>query len=350
MRLFSVFFFLVLFSTTLKAQYLFEGYVDKTIWKGRVYLSLIEDYRQIEGIYDEQIITQVSTDSTGYFRIEGDQLESKNRLYKLHVDNCSSNKEESNHVLGHCLTSRQILFIANCSDTIQFPMSLDREIFCDIKSSNPVTSILFDIDALKEEMSYAFSEFRSKTNRKLNTKKWFQTLQDFGESTEEPLAEIYIYQFLSDRGKQFHDYYLKDIQDNEYYDELLFRLESKYLNSNYYTQYKSELASDRVKGNSNDLTSLDWEIILAIGLIISISLNIWLLFKRPKKKRSSVSKSREQLTAQENKILELLLQNKTNKEIAKEFFVSVSTVKSHTNSIYKKLQVASRQELISKFN
>ncbi len=56
------------------------------------------------------------------------------------------------------------------------------------------------------------------------------------------------------------------------------------------------------------------------------------------------------LTQQEQRILELLLENKTNKEIAQEIFVSVSTVKTHTNNLYKKLKVRSRDEVKLLFN
>lgn len=51
------------------------------------------------------------------------------------------------------------------------------------------------------------------------------------------------------------------------------------------------------------------------------------------------------LTQQEQKIAQLICQDKSNKEIADELFVSVSTVKSHINNIYKKLNVQSRDEL-----
>ncbi|MGK0379614.1 MAG: DNA-binding CsgD family transcriptional regulator, partial [Patiriisocius sp.] len=50
------------------------------------------------------------------------------------------------------------------------------------------------------------------------------------------------------------------------------------------------------------------------------------------------------LSNQEEKVLALILENKTNKEIASALFVSVSTVKTHINNIYKKRNVSSRQE------
>ena len=52
---------------------------------------------------------------------------------------------------------------------------------------------------------------------------------------------------------------------------------------------------------------------------------------------------------QEQVVLDHLLKNKTNKDIAEALFLSVSTVKSHTNNIYKKLNVQSRDDAKSLF-
>jgi len=51
----------------------------------------------------------------------------------------------------------------------------------------------------------------------------------------------------------------------------------------------------------------------------------------------------KKLTQQEKKILDLILQDKTNKEIASLLFCSVSTIKTHINNLYKKIDVDSRE-------
>lgn len=53
------------------------------------------------------------------------------------------------------------------------------------------------------------------------------------------------------------------------------------------------------------------------------------------------------LSRRESDVLLLLAQQKTVPQIADELYVSQATVKSHTNSIYKKLQVHSRKELLA---
>ena len=55
------------------------------------------------------------------------------------------------------------------------------------------------------------------------------------------------------------------------------------------------------------------------------------------------------LTSKEVLVLRLLAESKTNKEIAAELYVELSTVKTHVNNIYSKLAVSNRKEARSKY-
>jgi DNA-binding CsgD family transcriptional regulator len=52
------------------------------------------------------------------------------------------------------------------------------------------------------------------------------------------------------------------------------------------------------------------------------------------------------LSEREEEVTRLLIQGKTNKEIAEQLFISVNTIKSHIKSIYKKLGVGNRIQLM----
>lgn len=332
-------------------QHVFNGHIDTERWQKDVYLSVIDDYRTIRSINDEQIISKVSADSTGFFEFRGDQLEAEPRIYKLHVDNCTSSTQIENHFDGHCSDSQDIIFIAKSTDTITFPLSFDAQMFCDIVSTNPRTAAFIKVDSIKEEMRFAYSEFRSKANRELNNKKWFKRLQDFGTSLDEPLAELYVYSFLSDRSNSIHEYYLKDLTSNSYYDDLLVRLQSRYPNSSYTKQYEAELNSDKLIANPEQInTNFNWYYLIIPVLILSLLLNILLYNRSRNTSKKYLDKTKSQLTKQEQNVLELLLQEKSNKDIAESLFVSVSTIKTHVNNIYKKLNVNSREEINSLFN
>ncbi|NMM47638.1 response regulator transcription factor [Flammeovirgaceae bacterium KN852] len=55
------------------------------------------------------------------------------------------------------------------------------------------------------------------------------------------------------------------------------------------------------------------------------------------------------LTSQEEKVAELMIDNKSNKEIASELFISLNTVKTHIRNLYAKLEVSNRTEFMEKF-
>lgn len=344
-----ILFFMAVMGT--KAQYAFSGYVDNDRWHENVYLSVIEDYRKLFGVYSEQIIAKIKTDSLGRFVFRGNQLDTKNKIYRIHVDSCPDNEQEANHFNGHCEDSKEVLFIASNKDTISFPFSFGSQMFCSIESTNQKSNLFVKIDSLREEMRFDFAQYRSEASRKLNNKKWFTTLHEFGKQLNEPLGELYIYAFLSDRSNRLHDYYIEDLKTNAYYDDLLTRLTAQYPNSLYTRQYKAELNSDKFIISEDDTsTRFNWTALLYIALAISLLINFWFLLKQKKQPNNRTEDPKAQLTKQEQNILNLLLDNKSNKEIADTLFVSLSTVKTHVNNIYRKLNVQSRSEIKNLFS
>lgn len=336
--------FLCLYSFS-HAQYRFQGQIAEHVDGKTIYLSIIEDYRKLSRISLDQVIKKTSVDSLGQFTFEGNNLSPENRIYRIHVDGCADDALNSNHFFGSCEYSRSILFIANSRDTISFPTSFADEVLCEITSTNSKSAAFLDIDILKEEMAFDFTDFRSAASRKLNSKKWFNKLQDFGENLDEPLAELYIFDVLSDKRNDTYSYYLNDVENNDYYEGLQRRLESKYPNTEFTEQYIKELSIDRQLAFQGNDGFAYWKWILASLLILSLLLNFHLLRQKKVLKKNGKNSLLEKLTAQEQKIIDEILMDKTNKEIAADLFISLSTVKTHINNLYKKLNVSSREEM-----
>lgn len=55
------------------------------------------------------------------------------------------------------------------------------------------------------------------------------------------------------------------------------------------------------------------------------------------------------LSRKEREVLNLILQSKSNQQISDALFISLSTLKSHINHIYQKLEVKKRQEVMELF-
>lgn len=69
-----------------------------------------------------------------------------------------------------------------------------------------------------------------------------------------------------------------------------------------------------------------------------------------KDKSAELSTLIDELTERQREVYDLIISGKTNKEIITELFIEQSTLKTHINQIYKKLNIKSRRELKSKIN
>jgi DNA-binding CsgD family transcriptional regulator len=344
-----IFILLILLSTKGFSQYSFKGQIADNLNNKTIYLSIIEDYRKLGRISMEQILKKTTTDTLGNFNFEGNNLIDENRIYRIHLDDCPETSSNSEHFFGSCENSKSILFIANNNDTITFPTSFDNEALCEITSTNNQSAVLLEIDMMKEQMAFDFNDFRSDANRKLNSKKWFSTFQNFGKSIDEPLAELYIFNFLSDKRNETYSYYKKDITNTDYYTGLGERLTSKYLNAPFTELYISEIAIDQQLAKNKNPEHSIWKWLVSSLLALSIFLNIFLVIRQKRLAKNMQNNSLEKLTEQEQNIAQEILKNKTNKEIASDMFISVSTVKTHINNLYKKLNVNSREEIKQRF-
>ena len=107
----------------------------------------------------------------------------------------------------------------------------------------------------------------------------------------------------------------------------------------YNTQH-SEITIIELRQNNNI------NYLLLIGLILIIISFLLLIFKYYS--NHNIINEKDALTPRENEILDLIQKGYSNKDIAKELFISVSTVKTHINNIFKKKKVAKRKDLLQK--
>ena len=336
-----------LLSFETRAQYHFSGDLSRHYAGNSIYLSLIEDYRKINRIYIDQIVLKSVVDSTGHFEFRGNNLYAENRIYRIHLDNCGE-LSSADHFLGTCTDVSSVVFIANNRDTLQFPQTFDTEVLCDITSTNRNSGLLLEIESLKEEMMLDFTQDQGPANQQLNLQKWFRKWQDFGRQSNEPLAELYIYEFLSDKRNPTYNHYLKEVVSNPYYEDLEERLNTYYPSTSFTSYYSAEFAADQELARLNNPQGARANNLLYILLIISVILNL-LLFRKWNKNRNRRNNAFAKLTPQEQRIVDHILRDLSNKEIADALFVSVSTIKTHINNLYKKLEVSDRDSIKALF-
>jgi DNA-binding CsgD family transcriptional regulator len=102
--------------------------------------------------------------------------------------------------------------------------------------------------------------------------------------------------------------------------------------------------------------------IIAVFLLLFafFAVRYWLKLEIEKQRQNILSEYTQNLQTQEQnsfihllspremEVLELINEGLSNKEIAERLFISLSTVKTHINNIYKILEVKNRREAIEK--
>ncbi len=76
---------------------------------------------------------------------------------------------------------------------------------------------------------------------------------------------------------------------------------------------------------------------------------IYAAYARQKEAREETN-FKKMLSPREAEVMDLINKGLTNKEIADTLFISLSTVKTHINNIYKILEVKNRREAIERVN
>jgi len=153
----KLFFICILFSSAeVLSQYNFKGQIAEQQHNKTIYLSIIEDYRKFDRISMEQILKKATTDSLGNFSFSGNNLNIQNRVYRIHVDECSDSTSITEHFFGNCEYGKSVLFIANNTDSITFPTSFANEALCEISSTNNKSFHFFRYKCAKRANGFRF--------------------------------------------------------------------------------------------------------------------------------------------------------------------------------------------------
>lgn len=339
--LFIVFFLCKIISY---GQFTFSGYVNEEFTQATCYLIGIDDFKKSNVFVSEHILQEATVNPEGYFEFSGSFLSSESRFYKIYIDKCQGNVLDGFHLLKQCEESTSVIFIANNTDQIRFPLNGLNQMFCDVEFSRPQNNAIQKIDSVQEELLGALQDAKNDLQRSIVFENYFHKIQHFSRSFKEPLVELYTYNLYANSISFSRKFYLKDLQKSGYYTKLLDRIKEAYPESNYASQFKADLIKDQypllIKKNSSYKTGM---IFLAVLLLISVFLNLF-LYRKIGPRHSRVN-YKDVLSSQEQKVFILMHENLSNKEIGAHLFISISTVKTHINAIYNKLSIGSRKEV-----
>lgn len=336
--------FYILFFTVANCygQYSITGQIDAEQSK-IVYLSLL-GFNEETMITNEQILFATKTDSNGNFKFEGQLLSEKNKLYRIH-----SNIREIDglQLIRDSIRNNYRNFIFSNTDTVNF-YSDNSNWFSRMENSNPADLEWHKLKRFIHSFSNDFP-VRNKEAREQSSNDLSLKLKRFSnDSLSHPLVKLLAFNDIKSDGFNIEN----DYKENpEFYRELREELKEYYSGASYYLQFQDELSkTDYLVVQQKYEFHKRLNYILGLLVLVLILFSVFLFQKRDKSQSGEIQNGTEavSLTSQEQKIARLIISEKSNKEIANELFISLSTVKTHIRNLYAKLNVNSRNELSKK--
>lgn len=296
--------------------------IDTTIWSPVAYLSLIPDFEDMYSMSYEMIIDKSVIDSSGRFSFNTQYLSDEDNLFRIHISKKSD--PPASLIIGG-KDENHFFLIANKRSQVFVKDTSESEFIKGIKISGYYPNhMLRQIDEIAGYLdTTSFNDSQAKTD--LLRKAIFEKLRLYVDTCSNPLVSLYALY----KGKFGRNY----SQNQRYYNDFLTKWKGE--RSSYFVEFRKKIsASD----NKSALPIIIGALLFIIGFIACFA---W--FKLYRKRRNIL----RDLSVQERKIYALILEGKSNKEMSDILKISLSTVKSHVNNIYSKLDVNSRKDLLN---
>lgn len=309
----------------LDAQTAISGYVDleNVESAAEIHLSQIA-LEDIPNYNKAKKVTTTHIDENGFFQFKKDLISNKDAIYRLHVNRFETALKDTLQI--------DQLFILSSNDSIYFKKS--KIPFAEYTNSNLADKEWQKLRKFEKQLRpLAFKKEDS-----LSTS-YIGSLKTYAKDS----LEILMVKLISIKQLDNRELLEKDITKNpDYYIALLTELKESDIERSEYLFLENKLAflTTEVAENKYATSKI---IIILLGFVVA---GLLFFVFRLRSTRTAVVIS--DLSKQEKNVQGLILQGKSNKEIANELFISLSTVKTHITNIYGKLQVSGRQELLRK--
>lgn len=302
---------LIIMSITLNAQTHISGYIipsDSLTDKQLVFLSTKNPTLSEE----LDIIASGTLDENGYFSIH-QELSKEEKLYTFFTND--TNKLSRSFILSN-------------NDSLIFQ-----------KSDTPFAVFKNTNDSDKEWQK--LKKFTERQDTTINNSTIY--LDEIRNYTKDSIKILAI-KLLSIRELKNKNLLKKDITLNpEYYSSVLKELKLSEINASEYSFLEKELAFHHLRLIENKYSTSRFINFILGFLLFAVVIYFFSIKVTKTKKRN------QELSKQELNVKKLIIEGKSNKDIAEKLFISLSTVKTHITNIYNKLNVSNRAELISKF-
>ncbi len=269
----------------------------------------------------EKQLGQLTVKSDGYFEFSKKYFNTKNSVYKIELEDKALSAEQQKLQNN----KHYKLFILSNRDTLKIT-----------KSSGFLEDYTTTNKADKEWQR--FRNFKDRYKNLENSAAFLKANKSYVKDS----LQILMVKLISIRQLKEKELLLTDVKKNtQYYLELLIELKSSELDAANYLFLENLLLR-----YTKEQTTANFNISLGVNILFFMLLLMFgVLFMHFKRKNNNFEPVIP-LSKQELVVKQLIETGKSNKEIATELFVSLSTVKSHITNIYAKLHISNRSELM----
>jgi DNA-binding CsgD family transcriptional regulator len=313
-------------------------------WQPRVYLASINTPENLFVASPEFIINEALIDADGHFLLAGNDLPEEPSFYRIYIvrNNLFAVEFITNSVRNFAH------LVLNNSSKIEIESSDKNSVFESliIKGSD-INSKINQFEKIYFEKQGHLNKINTIAKRDFQTQSLNKYIRSFVDSCENSMIALFAIYHIVDPKTDF-------LRSSQFYFNFQDRLK-KDLPSHIYAYAYDDMLANLV--GYRDLVCeipritkpwRDW--IIAGEALVILLLLIWIFRIRQSSSKKDVVDYRSLLTEKELKIWESLASGQTNKEIANEMFIELSTVKTHINSLYRRLSVSNRREAIRLYN
>lgn len=312
------------FLPELSAQPFIKGRIDldTTRWAPVAYLSIIPDFTQMYTMSNESIIQRAEIDNEGSFRFDCKTLSQEDHLYRIHFS--KKGEPPASLIIGGTDENHLFLIANNKSDLgmlIRGGHNMISGITFSGYGPNKALQEINQIAGFLDTLDY----YGPAVNHDFVRQAVYDKLRQYADTCSNPLISLYAI---------YHSRFESDYPKNRaFYEKYLRKWRGQ--NSEYFRAFRAQLPVE-------DSPKILFPWILVIFLFIAGTMvGIFIL-----RRKRSAKNPYQSLTVQERKIFSLLKEGRSNKEISEDCGISLSTVKSHVNNIYSKLNISSRTDVM----
>ncbi len=337
----------IVIALPLRGEYEVRGKVNLSdSWQPKVFMAMADKLSDYYRASPDLIVDIAPIDADGNFVFRGNQLPDENRFYRLYL------MKEQNTDYDACLyvggDDHNFVHIILNNDT-QLAITADSTYY------SPFGNYQIQGDRnnhLMRELSrivfpsFYFYQIKFPTELRLSEERLFNDLLNFADTCQSPIVAL-----AAMNNTDMDEYFALHRNSYLYFGE---RLKREMPNDTYTKNYLRKLKFYTAEEDEAGIPGWVW-LVMGLQSLLILVLGIGLVRQRREKsvviEEDAIASLEETnndglLTAKEQEILDLIQQGKSNKEIAGQLYIEISTVKTHINKIYTKLGVKSRKEVL----